>query len=103
MDRRRIRFLIKLAVSCGIVALIYFKIVHRQGSAELSAHLRELSWPWIAAAAGMQACAMLCSVLRWDRLLVGQGIGAPFRYLLATFMVGRFFSSFTPGGWTGLN
>ena len=102
MDRRRIRFLLKLAVSCGIAALIYSKVVHK-GGADLMAHLGRLSYGWLVAAALVQACAIACSVYRWDRLLWGQGIRAPLRHLLGTFMIGRFFSAFTPGGWTGLN
>jgi arylsulfatase A-like enzyme/uncharacterized membrane protein YbhN (UPF0104 family) len=103
MNRKRLIFLIKLLVSCAIVAIIYAKVVGREGSGELQARLSQLSWPWLLAAAGMQLCAILCSVYRWDRLLVGQGVHAPHRHLLGSFMIGRFFGAFTPGGWTGLN
>jgi uncharacterized membrane protein YbhN (UPF0104 family) len=65
--------------------------------------LREMSWPWLLAAAAMQLSAIAASILRWDRLLVGQGIHAPKRHLTGSFMIGRFFGAFTPGGWTGLN
>jgi uncharacterized membrane protein YbhN (UPF0104 family) len=51
----------------------------------------------------MQLCAIACSVYRWERLLVGQGIHAPRRHLVGSFMIGRFFGAFTPGGWTGLS
>jgi arylsulfatase A-like enzyme/uncharacterized membrane protein YbhN (UPF0104 family) len=103
MNRKRLIFVIKLLLSCAIVAIIYAKVVGRDGSGELLARLGQLSWPWLLAAAAMQLSAILCSVYRWDRLLVGQGVHAPFRHLLGSFMIGRFFGAFTPGGWTGLN
>lgn len=103
MNRKRLIFFAKLAISCAIVAIIYSKVVSREGAGELGTRLSQMSWPWILAAAAMQVVAILASVLRWDRLLVGQGIRAPFRHLLGSFMIGRFFGAFTPGGWTGLN
>ena len=36
--------------------------------------------------------------MRWQRLLVGQGIRATWRHLIGTFMIGRFFGAVTPGG-----
>jgi arylsulfatase A-like enzyme/uncharacterized membrane protein YbhN (UPF0104 family) len=103
MGRRSLQFWFKLAVSCGIVALIYSKVVHRAGGGELAAQLGRMSWGWLLAAALVQVAAICASVLRWDRLLVGQGLRAPYRHLFGSFMIGRFFGAFTPGGWTGLN
>ena len=103
MGRRSLQFWFKLAVSCGIVALIYSKVVHRAGSGELVALLGQLSWGWLGAAALVQVAAICASVVRWDRLLTGQGLNAPYRHLFGAFMIGRFFGAFTPGGWTGLN
>ena len=101
--RRFLVFLVKLSISLGIVWAIVNKIGSREGIDELGARLSDISWPWIAAAALAQLSAIGCSLVRWDRLLVGQGIHAPYRHLLGTFMIGRFFGAFTPGGWTGLN
>jgi hypothetical protein len=39
--------------------------------------------------------------VRWQRLLVGQGIHAPWRFLGSSFMIARFWGAFTPGGFTG--
>ena len=95
--------LLKLVVSAGLLYLIARKVLARQGAEQLAEHLQELRWQWIAVAAAAQLGAMTTSVLRWDRLLRGQGIEAPFRYLFGSFWIGRFFGAFTPGGWTGLN
>jgi arylsulfatase A-like enzyme/uncharacterized membrane protein YbhN (UPF0104 family) len=103
MNRKRLIFFAKLALSTAIVAIIYSKVVSREGSAELLDRLSQMSWPWLLAAAAMQLTAIVASVYRWERLLVGQGIHAPFRHLFGSFMIGRFFGAFTPGGWTGLN
>jgi arylsulfatase A-like enzyme/uncharacterized membrane protein YbhN (UPF0104 family) len=103
MNRKRILFLLKLVFSIAIAAFIYGKVVSREGADELGAQLSNLSWGWLLAAVAMQLAAICCSVLRWNKLLVGQGIHAPLRHLAGSFMIGRFFGEFAPGGWTGLN
>ena len=87
-----------MAVSLGIVVAIYGKVMSREGASEFSSRLGQLSWPWIVAAAAMQLSAISCAVLRWDKLLRGQGIIAPRRHLFGSFMIGRFFGAFTPAG-----
>ena len=101
MTRNRLIFLAKLAVSCAILALIYTKVIGRDGAEELLTRLGNLSYPWVLAGAGMVFCAIACSLTRWNLLLRGQGIRAPLRHLFGSFMIGRFFGAFTPGGWTG--
>jgi arylsulfatase A-like enzyme/uncharacterized membrane protein YbhN (UPF0104 family) len=103
MKRRRVVFLLKLAASLGIVAALYWKVIARQGSGELWQRLANVAWGWIAFGFAVQLLAVACSVLRWQRLLVGQGLHAPLRHLIGSFMIGRFFGEFAPGGWTGLN
>jgi arylsulfatase A-like enzyme/uncharacterized membrane protein YbhN (UPF0104 family) len=103
MTRKRLFFIAKLVLSLGIVATLYWKIIGRQGAAELLGHLANVSFGWIAFGFVMQLLAVGCSVLRWQKLLHGQGIHAPLRHLLGSFMIGRFFGEFAPGGWTGLN
>ncbi len=103
MDRKRLFFIVKLIISVSILAWLWGTVIERQGVAELASHLSSLSWGWLAIGLLMQLCAITCSVVRWDRLLVGQGIHAPFRYLYGAFMIGRFFGEFAPGGWTGRN
>ena len=103
MNKKRLVFIAKLVISLGIVIALYSKVIARQGAADLWHHLSNIAWSWIAFALAMQLCAIACSVVRWQRLLVGQGIHAPFRHLIGSFMIGRFFGEFAPGGWTGLN
>jgi uncharacterized protein (TIRG00374 family) len=103
MTRGRWKFWLKVLGSCAILALIYHKIVQREGSAELLSHLSELEVGWLLGCAFMQFCAICTSVLRWNLLLVGQGIHAPLRHLVRAFMIGRFFGAPSPGGWSGLN
>jgi len=101
--RRKVLFLVKAVVSLGLMAWIGHKVWERQDETDIWARLSSLRWEWIAAAACAQILAIGCSVVRWNRLLVGQGIRARYRHLIGSFMIGRFFGAFTPGGWTGLN
>lgn len=101
--RQRLIFFAKLALSFGIVFFIYFKIARVDGADELWRIVSEVSPGWLVASLVMQLIAASCSVLRWQRLLIGQGIHAPLRHLFGSFMIGRFFGELAPGGWTGLN
>lgn len=103
MNKKRAVFIAKLVISLGILIALYSKVIARQGAAELWEHISNVSLGWVAFGLAMQLCAIACSVLRWQRLLVGQGIHAPLRHLVGSFMIGRFFGEFAPGGWTGLN
>ncbi len=97
-NRKRLIFLAKLTISAGIMALIVRRVLAREGAEQLWQALSRLHWGWIALAAVMQLSAILCATVRWDLLLRGQGIFAPFRHLLGSFMIGRFFGAFTPAG-----
>jgi arylsulfatase A-like enzyme/uncharacterized membrane protein YbhN (UPF0104 family) len=76
-------------------------IAQQEGMDGLSDRLSGLSWPWIGVAAVSGVCGIACSMLRWNRLLTGQGIHAPTRHVITTFMIGRFIGAF--GGMVGLN
>jgi uncharacterized protein (TIRG00374 family) len=96
--KKQLWFALKCLVSAGIIYLIFQKIWQRQDADKLVEHLRELRWGWVAAAALSLLTAITCGVTRWNRLLAGQGIRAPWRHLIGTFMIGRFFGAVTPGG-----
>lgn len=96
--KKQLWFALKCLVSAGIIYLIFQKIYQRQDADKLVVHLQELRWPWVAASALSLLTAIGCSLVRWQRLLVGQGIRAPWRHLFGTFMIGRFFGAVTPGG-----
>ncbi len=96
--KKRLWFALKCLVSAGIIYLIFQKIWQRQDADQLLVHLRELKWAWVVGSALALSTAIVCSLVRWQRLLVGQGIHATWRHLLGTFMIGRFFGAVTPGG-----
>ncbi len=96
--KKRLWFLVRLTISAGIIFLIFRKILQRQDADTLFSHLAELRAPWVAASALSLGTAISCSLVRWQRLLVGQGIHAPWKHLFGTFMIGRFFGAVTPGG-----
>jgi arylsulfatase A-like enzyme/uncharacterized membrane protein YbhN (UPF0104 family) len=103
MHRKRLLFVAKLLVSLGLFTALYWNVIARQGADELRARIASVSLGWLAFGFVAQLAAVGCSVLRWQRLLIGQGIHAPLRHLLGSFMIGRFFGELAPGGWTGLN
>jgi arylsulfatase A-like enzyme/uncharacterized membrane protein YbhN (UPF0104 family) len=94
-------FLLKLVFSVGMLWLIFRKVLHRDGAEELGGLLADLSWGWVAAAVLMQLIAIGFSTVRWQRLLVGQGIFASWRFLWGSILIARFWGAFTPGGFTG--
>ncbi|MGB5524906.1 MAG: lysylphosphatidylglycerol synthase transmembrane domain-containing protein, partial [Polyangiales bacterium] len=94
-------FVLKLVFSVGMLAFIFQKVLRRDGAEELLGHLSDLSWSWVAAAVLMQLIAIAFSTVRWQRLLVGQGIFANWRFLGGSIMIARFWGAFTPGGFTG--
>jgi arylsulfatase A-like enzyme/uncharacterized membrane protein YbhN (UPF0104 family) len=103
MNRKRALFLAKLVLSLSILSWVYVKLLGASGASELWQRITHLAWGWLVFGFGMQLAAVCCSVLRWQRLLIGQGIHAPLSHLFGSFLIGRFFGEFAPGGWTGLN
>lgn len=51
---------------------------------------------WLAVAFALHVPGYLISALRWQLLLLTQGIRVPFRYLLASYLVGTFFNQLLP-------
>ncbi len=100
--KRTVLFAAKLVFSVAMLGVILWKVVEREGSAALSEHLSRLQWGWVVLAVGMQLCAVATSTERWRLLLRGQGIEGRLGFLLRSFLIGRFFGAFTPGGFTGL-
>jgi arylsulfatase A-like enzyme/uncharacterized membrane protein YbhN (UPF0104 family) len=92
---------LKLAFSVGMLVFIFRKVLQREGAEDLLGRLSELDWGWVVAAVIMQLTAIGFSTVRWQRLLVGQEIFAPWRFLAGSIMIARFWGAFTPGGFTG--
>jgi arylsulfatase A-like enzyme/uncharacterized membrane protein YbhN (UPF0104 family) len=101
-SKRWLLFAAKLAVSVGVMAGIFHKVLAKEDIGALWGRVADMSWGWVALAAGSLFVAILCGVTRWKVLLEGQGIHAPFRHLVGSWMIGRFFGAVTPGG-LGLN
>ncbi|UCH29251.1 MAG: sulfatase-like hydrolase/transferase [Myxococcales bacterium] len=94
-------FVAKLAFSVGMLVIIFRKVLRRDGAEDLLGRLTDLHWGWVIAAVLMQLIAIGFSTVRWQRLLVGQGIFAKWRFLAGSIMIARFWGAFTPGGFTG--
>ena len=84
-----------------MLAFIFQKVLRRDGAEDLFTRLSDLQWGWVAAAVLMQLIAIGFSTVRWQRLLVGQGIFAKWGFLGGSIMIARFWGAFTPGGFTG--
>ena len=94
-------FLLKLVFSIGMLVFIFRKVLRRDGAEDLFGRLSDLHWGWVVAAVLMQLIAIGFSTVRWQRLLVGQGIFARWRFLAGSILIARFWGAFTPGGFTG--
>ncbi len=81
--------------------VVFRKVLARAGAEEVMVQLSTLRWGWVVAAVGMQLVAIGFSMVRWQRLLSGQGIFAPWRFLAGSILIARFWGAFTPGGFTG--
>ncbi|RLB56018.1 MAG: hypothetical protein DRJ42_04540 [Deltaproteobacteria bacterium] len=90
--------LLKVGFSVAMLYFVFGKIMGREGADEFVTRLGDLSIGWWVAAVGMQLTAIGFAVVRWRLLLRGQGIQAPWRWLVGSFFIGRFWGAFTPGG-----
>jgi arylsulfatase A-like enzyme/uncharacterized membrane protein YbhN (UPF0104 family) len=88
----------KVVFSAVMLTYVVQKVVSRDGADELWTQLGNLDWGWWFAAVAMQLAAIVAATTRWRVLLKGQGIHAPWRFLAPSFMIGRFWGAFTPGG-----
>lgn len=92
---------IKIAFTVAMLKVIFGDVLARDGADDLKTRIANLELGWVLAAVGMQLSAITCATVRWQRLLVGQGIHAPWRFLGSSIMIARFWGAFTPGGFTG--
>ncbi len=88
----------KVLFSVVMLVWVFRKVTAKDGAGELWARLEDLHWGWWLAAVAMQLIAIVFATGRWRILLRGQGIEAPWRFLGGSFLIGRFFGAFTPGG-----
>jgi arylsulfatase A-like enzyme/uncharacterized membrane protein YbhN (UPF0104 family) len=96
--KKTILFLVKVAFSGLMLWYVFREVASRDGAGELWARLGDVQWGWWALAAAMQLVAIGFAITRWRLLLGGQGIHAPWRFLVGSFFIGRFWGAFTLGG-----
>lgn len=86
-------FLIKLAVSAGLIGYFLTRIhIERFVDTLLSAN-----FSLIAVALAIYLCAQAISAVRWTVLVRPLRIGAPFRDMVSYYFIGMFFNLFAPG------
>lgn len=93
---------LKIFVSLAILAGIARSIASQQGLSSFGDAIANLGWGWVAAAFGIHLVGVALNVVRYREVLRGQGIHAPWRFLLGSFLIGRFFGALSPAGFTGL-
>lgn len=93
---------IKRAVSAFLLASLVWMITTREGLSGLGPRILELNPLFLLLALALPWVALSSGVLRWKTLLRLEGINLPFRWLLRSFLRGRFVGAFTPST-TGLD
>jgi arylsulfatase A-like enzyme/uncharacterized membrane protein YbhN (UPF0104 family) len=96
--RKRLWLALKVGVSIAGLAYVWSRFLGRDGAGEILGSLGNLDPLWFLAAIAMQCTAIFFAVRRWRLLLEGQGIHAPYGFLVPSFMIGRFWGALTPGG-----
>jgi glycosyltransferase 2 family protein len=83
---------IKLAVSVGLLTLLFSRI----DAARLWASVRQASLLWLGLALGIYMATIFASIWRWQLLLRAQEVQLASRSLLGSFLVALFFNNFLP-------
>lgn len=103
--KKKARVVAKLAVT----VLVFWALLRHQIQVDgdsisvwqaLTTHLAQLNGRtlvlFLALAAGIKALGILCSMVRWHLLLIGQGIRFNFGHVAGAFLIGRFLGTFLP-------
>jgi uncharacterized membrane protein YbhN (UPF0104 family) len=94
--RARLLFLVKAAISVGLLVWLGVIIAEREGMNALLARLGSLAPVAVIVAIGIHFVAVIAGVARWRVLLDARGLGQPFPWLVRSFLIGRFVGAFTP-------
>jgi uncharacterized membrane protein YbhN (UPF0104 family) len=84
--------LLKVGVSTGLILLLLWKVDFYR----FWLILREIAPAWLLLALFFKAGGVFSSILRWRVLMKGQDLAVPLKVLIASFLEGRFFGTFTP-------
>lgn len=83
-------------IRIGFTVLLLAFLLTRIDLNQLVQDIQQMNPLWFLVALVFQAGAIFSSILRWNALLLGQGIRVPMSHLVSTFLVGRFFGTFLP-------
>ena len=89
---RAVIVLVKVAVSAGLLALLFSRIDARR----LWDFASHASPAWLGVAVALFATTVLVSTWRWAILLGAQGVNLPATKLLASYLVAGFYNNFLP-------
>ncbi len=99
MKRRHLATLIKIAVSAGLIWLIFHKIAPdwKKLGNQMAMAFRE-GYGSLIAALAVEAAVFIVASFRWKIILHGQEVPVSFFRILRLFLIGSFFGQFMPGG-----
>ncbi|GIW05180.1 MAG: hypothetical protein KatS3mg059_1800 [Thermomicrobiales bacterium] len=104
--RSFVSFVAKLVITVAAFYLLFQHPVETESGVRVSAleaiwnYIPQIEartfWRFALVAFLIRVCGMLCSMLRWNFLLRGQGLYFPFGHVFTTFLIGRFLGTFLP-------
>lgn len=97
MSKKHLTLLLKIAVSAGLIYLVFHQVDWGKCGSQMAASFRE-RYGWLMAAAALVGVAFALTTWRWRRLLRAHDIAIPFFRTFRFVLVGFFFSQFMPGG-----
>ena len=92
MSRGQLQFLMKLAVSLGLLWLVLSRLTWL----EVRAAMAEPRWAWLGAACAVYGVSALGGALQWSWLLRAAGLVTPAREIGRLYFIGLFFNNFLP-------
>ncbi|MCP4428387.1 MAG: flippase-like domain-containing protein [Chloroflexi bacterium] len=95
--RKHLSTLLKIGVTVVGIILIATKM----DLSQIAAVLVKINWAWFALALGLVTASLFLRAYRWQLLLRGLGVHAPFKRLANLYFVGNFFNAFLPSGFGG--
>lgn len=87
---------IRFLVSFVLMGVIIYKILSHQELYTIKERILGISFIWLLGAFIVQLIGMSGTVIRWRFLLSAQKLKLPLKYLIGSFLIGRFIGSFLP-------
>lgn len=92
MMNKNLKLLIKIAVSAGLICLLYSKL----DWGDMAAKLRGADPSWLALAFGLMILNTVVSAAKWRLFLRADGMALPLPSLWASYITASFFNLFLP-------